>query len=153
MANVNDIIKNMWEYQKINNVTKQCVTNSQYLRDTLINNYYIAKVKAVIMTSSTESELEVYAGHLVVEIEDKRLIDASYETNFKENQNYFDNIPTLLLHYPEIKNDKQFLSFIIKKFLEFNKIANEININDTLCVTDKIHYNKQADYLEMKLIK
>ena len=51
-ANWDDIILSMREYQKENNVKNQCVTNAQYLYDTIkINSNSNVKTKAVLVFS------------------------------------------------------------------------------------------------------
>lgn len=151
MSIVNDIIELMWEYQKNNNIIKECITNAIFLCDQLNNNGFQAKVKAVIMTSVTENTFEVFGGHLVIDMGDDKLIDPSYETNFKENQNYFDNINTLLLAIPELKIKKELIADIVKHFINFVKIANDINIDNKLLISNIEYYNKQSDYVQMMI--
>lgn len=151
MTIINDIINLMLEYQKNNNITKECITNAIYCCDQLNYNGYKSKVKAVIMTSINNEELSVCGGHLVIDIGNNQLIDASYETNSKPNQNYFDNINNLIAMYPSIKNDKELLSFTIKNFMNFIKIEKDINYYYKCIVSNKEHYNKQANYVEKKL--
>ena len=145
---INDIIKLMWEYQRKNSITKKCIDNTIYLRDSLIMNGYEAKVKAVIMTSVSNNELEVCSGHLIIDIGDNKLLDPSYEMNIKPNQQYFDNIKDLLTNYSTIKNDKEFLSDNIKNFMNFCNIANDINIHNKFLLTDREYYHKQHDYIK-----
>ena len=80
---ISNIILSMREFQKENNVKKQCVTNSQYLYDCIKHNSSKTniKVKAVLVFSSDDDTNigVLVTGHLVVVLDDDVLIDPSYD--------------------------------------------------------------------------
>ncbi len=147
---ITTITKLMWEYQKNNNIIQQCMTNTSYLRDQLLINGYDCKAKAVIMTTYDDGVLDICRGHLVIDIGNNMLIDPSYETNFKPNKNYFDNIVALLKAFPKLKEKNECMVLTIKDFIKFKEYENKIN-NNELLISNKEHYYKQADYVEMKM--
>ena len=54
---ISNIILSMREYQKENNITKQCITNSQYLYDIIkMNSSNNVKTKAVFVFSDKNEE-------------------------------------------------------------------------------------------------
>ena len=145
-----NIVLLMREYQKKHNIKKLCVTNCQYLYDTFKENCPLnnIKVKAVIGISLNDDRTIVYAGHVVVEVDEEFIIEPSYEVYSMHNIEYFDNIKQLMnvFAFPN-KND---MKDAIKEFICFTKIADTIN-NGELTITDKEHYNNQADYVEEKI--
>ena len=144
-----NVILLMREYQMKHNIKKQCVTNCQYLYDTFKANCPLnnVKVKAVIGILPNKYGTIIYAGHVVVEV-DEDIFEPSYEVYSIRNIEYFDNIKQFknVFAFPN-KND---IKDIIKEFIDFTKIADTIN-NGELAITDKEHYNNQADYVEEKI--
>jgi len=144
-----NIVLLMREYQKKHNIKKQCVTNCQYLYDTFKANYPLknVKVKAVIGILPNEDETIIYEGHVVVEV-DEVIFEPSYEVYSIRNIEYFDNIKQFKNVFAfRNKND---IKDIIKEFIDFTKIADTIN-NGELTISDKEHYDNQADYVEEKI--
>jgi hypothetical protein len=144
-----NIVLLMREYQKKHNIKRQCVTNCQYLYDTFKANYPLSdvKVKAVIGILSNEDETIIYEGHVVVEVEEV-IFEPSYEVYSIRNIEYFDNIKQFKNVFAfRNKND---MKDTIKEFINFTKIADTIN-NGELTITDKEHYDNQADYVEEKI--
>ena len=147
-----NIILSMREYQKENNIKKQCVTNAQYLYDIIkMNSISNVKTKAVFVFSyNNEEDTAIFVGgHLVVELDDETIIEPSYDIFCLKNKSYFDNIKDLVNIFDN-KNELK-TKFDIKKLIcdhiHFMKISEQIN-NGELLITDKEHYNKQADYIE-----
>ena len=139
----------MREYQKKHNIKKQCVTNCQYLYDTLKANYPLnnIKVKAVLGISSNDDRTIIYEGHVVVDVDEKFILEPSYEVYSTDNIEYFDNIKQFMNKYKIPKND---MKGVIKEFIDFTKLADAIN-NEELTITDTEYYNNQADYVEEKI--
>jgi len=149
-----NIILSMRKYQKKNNIKKQCVTNSQYLYDIIkmnSNSNSNVKTKSVIACSVNyeENTTTVVSGHIVVVLDDETTIEPSYDIFSLENVSYFENIKDFIDSF----EDKNVLktNFDIKKLLndhiKFKKISEQINKGE-LIITDKEHYDKQADYIE-----
>ena len=140
----------MREYQKKHKIKKQCVTNCQYFYDNFKANCPLntIKVKAVIGVSLNSDRTIIYEGHVVVEVDEKFILEPSYEVYSIDNIEYFDNIKQFMNTYKmPNKND---MKDIIKEFIDFTKIADTIN-NGELHITDNEYYNNQADYVEEKI--
>jgi len=154
-----NIILSMRQYQKENGIVKQCVTNSQYIYDTIkANTHSSVKVRAMMVLSfdkETDTCIMV-GGHLVVVLDeipdDITIIESSYDIFSLKEPSYFDNVKDLMEYCYDNTNDKnneikEFLKLGIVKFLSFLKIAEEIN-NGKFIITNKDFYNKQADYID-----
>ena len=145
-----NIVLLMREYQKKHNIKKQCVTNCQYFYDNFKANYPLnnIKVKAVIGISLNDDRTIIYRGHVVVEVDEKFILEPSYEVYSTDNIEYFDNIKQFMNTYKfPNKND---MKHLIKDFVSFTKLADAIN-NEELTITDTEYYNNQADYVEEKI--
>lgn len=147
---IRHFIELMHKYQKENNITKQCVTNVQYLYDIFkcnVNEYFTFEAVPVMCIGIRNDAIIIVKGHLVFKIED-RIIDPSYEIDSLENLHIYDNIKLFIdalsvneaLH-DFVKKD------IITTFLTFKSFADQIN-SGGLVITDKDYYNKQADYVD-----
>ena len=89
------ITHSMREYQKKNNITRQCVTNAQSLCDIIKNNSTSnAKTKAVFVVAENNEEDAniIVSGHLVVELDDETILEPSYDIFCLQNKSYLDNI-------------------------------------------------------------
>ena len=142
-----NIVLYMREYQKMHNIKKQCITNCQYLYDNLKANMpsHNIKVKAVIGISSNEDidTTILYAGHVVVEVDEEFIFEPSYEVYSIDNIEYFDNIKIFINSVTNINNSDK--KHVIKEFIDFQKLADSINNGEAL--VEKEYYNKQADYV------
>jgi hypothetical protein len=148
---ISNIILSMREFQKENNIKKQCITNTKYLYDIIRRNCKNdVKTKAVFVFSSDEEigNNIVLGGHLVVVV-DGEIIEPSYDIFSLKNKLYFDNIRDLI----DIFDNKTELKtkIDIKKLMidhiDFIKLAEKINKGQFL-ITEKKFYNEQADYIE-----
>ena len=152
MSKIRKLLDLMHEYQRINKINGECVTNVQYLYDTINFNYpnleYKPKVKAVIcFYQDLKKHTNVINIHMVIMMNNKNLIDPSYEINSLENVLYFDSIKEFI----DVIG-KEFMKTIsikdfIEKFLHFKDIEETINNGDCLIVNKK-YYNNQADHIE-----
>ncbi len=150
-----DLLKMMYEYQKMNNVKGNCVSNCQYVYDQIEGVHFVnVKFKAVIATgirkqiiTDTHIQLDHCSiVHLVLDVNDgfmERIIDPSYEVIILEELEYYDSIKKWKENHPkrEFVNKKS-----IKEFLNFVKIAEQMN-NGQFYITNKEWYNGQADYI------
>jgi len=132
----------MLNYQKENNIKRNCITNAQYLYDQ-INKNCKHKVKARAVFVINEEKKLFCQGHLVLEYEDGTFIDPSYEYASLNNSKYFTTIHDLHLKESDINYKKE----LIKIFIKFINHANEINQGEFL-INDKKYYDDQADYVE-----
>lgn len=145
---VANIIRLMREYQKMNNVKKQCITNAQTLYDLINHNTnYDVKVQAVYVLSYDGDDCFVCAGHVVVNVEGV-IFDTSYDIYSLKDPQYFDNIKVLLSNMNPIdpKDKKE----LIKKHIVFKNFADKMN-KDEFIITDRDHYHKQLDYIQTQL--
>lgn len=147
-----NIILSMREYQKENNIKKQCVTNAQYLYDTIkMNSNSNVKTKAVfVFSNNNEEDTAIFVGgHLIVILDDETIIEPSYDIFCLKNISYFDNIKDLVNIFDDkvCLNSKIDIKKLIYDHIHFMKISDQIN-NGEFIITDKKHYNKQADYIE-----
>lgn len=153
-----NIISYMREYQRIHNIKKKCVTNTQYIYDILSNCPYIdekekkeIKAKALIVAILDENNNIFGLCPHVVLIWEENIIDTSYEIFSLPNTHYYDNIGCILKNIPIEAKSKQSLLFenVLKNMVGLIKTVEKIN-NGTFIV-EKEYYNKQAVYVEEKL--
>jgi hypothetical protein len=148
------ILEHMYKFQRKHNVKNQCIANTCYLRDQLKELGFHPKAKAVLHTSFNNNALYICHGHLVLEIEGlgkDKFVDPSYEYAHLEQQQYFEDITTLLKAVPHLKDQKEMLQQVIKGFLYFVKTAEDINNNDCCLVADEDIYTKQALYVQEQI--
>jgi hypothetical protein len=109
------------------------------------------KTKAVFAFSNDpEKDTNTFVGgHLVVVLDDETIIDPSYDIFCLKNISYFDNIKDLMdIFYDKVElKSKIDMKKLIRDHIHFMKISEKIN-NGELIITEKEHYNKQADYIE-----
>lgn len=148
------IIDKMLEYQKNNNITKMCVTNTQILYD-IFKRYtkYDVKAKAIIVLYIDEiDEYVMTYYHLVLQVNDN-IIDPSYEVN-KLKCNYYENVKTMLDNLKHNKlsivqlEKKENIKELIQKHIEFTQLAERIN-NGIFTITEKEYYNNICDYISL----
>ncbi len=143
------------EYQKINNITGECIANCQYFYDCIYNNFYDyfdkVEVKNIFTCLRKNGNLHCWGGHMVVMLDDE-IFDLSYEINSK-NPKYFTTYKTFQEYIKNNLNNhptnKEFKT-ILNRYFEFGEYA--ININNknykyVLC-HDKNYYSNMADYIE-----
>ena len=154
-----DTLALMILYQKENNITGHCLTNTQYLYDSikqsLLREKKTANIKAkAVFVCSYDENTKIFnfvAGHLVIIADDNQILEPSYDVDCLKNKRYYDNVKDLLDSFND-KNDFKIKSNIkqkLLKHLEFVKQADMIN-NGIIALSDKSYYNKQADYIEQK---
>lgn len=150
---VANVVLSMRQYQKENDIKRQCITNTQYLYDLIkTNTLSDVKVKSVLVVGhKNDEELCLISGHLVVVLDDGLVIDPSYEIACIENRRYFDNVNDFLKCIGKVDRSQFYVDVktMIKNQLVFMKYAEKMNNGDCL-VVDKDFYNKQADYIEEK---
>ena len=148
-----DIIGFMHEYQAKNNIKKQCITNAQYLYDSIKHSNWPNKVtpKAVIVVYNIPDNNETYyAVHMVVQWE-KKLIEPSHEWGHIQNTEYYDNIYNVVKTMNSIGPgfNKVDAATLISTYLKFVKYAEQIEAGKFL--VDRKYYDLQADYVEERI--
>ena len=157
---IGNIIVSMREYQKENIITKQCITNAQFIYDIIkFNSTNDVKTKSVIVFSNDKetNSVTLVGGHLVIILDDDNdVIDPSYEVFSLKNKLYFDNIDNFMSYFNEddkiTLKSKLNIKKVISDYLKFIKISEQIN-NGKFIITNKEFYNKQANYIENKYSK
>ena len=148
-----NIILSMREFQKENNIRKQCVTNCQYLYDIIKMNSSSSNVKTkAVLVFSADDEADActfVGGHLVVVLSDETVIEPSYDIFCLKNKSYFDNIKDFIDIFADKVELKTRIDVkkIVSEHICFMKLAEQINNGEHLITEDKF-YNEQADYIE-----
>lgn len=158
----------MIEYQKANNITRQCLTNSQYLYDCLTKNKVGKKVVAkavIVITWNYADEGEniknwnIVSNHMVIVLtteENKEMvIECSHEIASMENKMYYDNVKSLMENCSDKESKKKIMENLnLEAFVDFIKTAEMMN-NDKLVIACEKNYEAQADYVheEMRKLK
>lgn len=151
MEDALNTLDKMYEYQKKNDIKRQCITNAQYFRDYLFYSGIPVKT-APMFVLFEENGVHMGVGvHMVVVWKDA-LLDPSYEYASK-NAKYFATYKELLSHVnsqnPDGLDDKENCKIILKEFLEFVDFAKKQNQGEIM-VGSKEYYYAQANYVEGK---
>lgn len=145
------------KYQKDNNIKGQCITNCQILFD-LFNTFIKPllgiemKAKAVMVVCNFDNlqATGIVQGHLILDL-DGESIEPSYEIFIFPKPIYFDNIKRFndcvkwdkaTSKEEELQNKKDTFT----KFLDFKKIADEMN-EGKFIIVDRDYYHNAIDYL------
>ena len=163
MLTVENLIKHMHDYQKMNNIVAKCVDNATYLRDCIKMSCPEANVIVrpcyALIPNHYHSGLGAIIVHVVVEA-DGKVYDPSYETTSDSRQIYFYTFRELHEFIPnidkrlessesptglkQIKNSKE----LIQQFIKFRLLSDKMNWGGNAMVTNRHYYNDQADYIE-----
>jgi hypothetical protein len=152
IVNLYDIHHSMIEYQKNNNIKQECIVNTVYLYDmTKSNSTHKVKVVAMcVFGYDDKGNPAITAGHLVLLLDDKKIIDPSYDVFRLNRKVYYHNLKNL---FDELNINKSNINMkkLLSDHISFIKFANQIN-NGTFelrCADlNDNHYYKQADYIE-----
>jgi hypothetical protein len=165
MTGVENLIKHMHDYQKMNNIVAKCLDNATYLRDCIKLSCPEANVIVrpcyAFIPNYHHSGRPATIVHMVVEA-DGKVYDPSYETTSDSRQIYFYTFRELHEFIPnidkklessespnglkQIKNRKE----LIQQFIKFRQFADEMTRRPrfTDSVTNCHYYNDQADYID-----
>jgi hypothetical protein len=147
-----EIILEMREYQRVNNIKQKCITNTQYLYNTakalgVANSF---KAEAVITASYDKDNnvTKLFMGHMILSMDGTLLIDPSYEVFSLPQKIYFYTIKELTDFMPLYKKDARDgfnLKEIVTTFMRFRIYADAINSGEF--VSDKKYYEELDYYL------
>jgi len=147
-ATIKQIQNCMYEYQKTNNITSQCIANCMYLYDAINKTDMSVKAIAVIAFIEYNEYLTgICSGHVVLETPNGSIVDPSHEIISYKSVTYFRNIKELKESL-EITSEQ--CKQIIIDVLKMTSTAKKINEGKARLI-DKTHYNNQANYIENKL--
>lgn len=159
---IEHIIALMHEYQKQNNIEKQCITNSQYLFDSIKASFPTleVKVRAIMAYQCVENQPrknvdgiirkfvdDIIIIHMCVDIGNGKLYDPSYEISSLPDIDYiaYDVIP-FLKSLTDRGATKEQVKELVAQYVKFIKIAEKMNAGIPL--VEKKYYHAQADYIE-----
>jgi len=134
------ILDAMMKYQKENNITRECVTNVQFLYRIVKTNFPELSVKAIpiiyfndFRTQSGDfNDIRIQAGHLVLEIEGMGFIECSYDMLDRlKTSTVYKTVKECVENEPFFAN-KEAKKMLIEKVLYFQKIANDMNEGETM---------------------
>lgn len=155
----------MNEYQRNNNIKGMCCGNTSFLYNFINDNYpnlkKRTKVSAIIchyLKEDREGKHRPYFHiHLVISIDDKKLIDPSYEIDSMNDVIYLEDVIAFqkcCINLEEwIGNGFKYTiddkKIIIKKYLDFVNIANKINKGSEM-TTCQTYSNDLSNYVVNK---
>jgi len=163
------IVDTMHEYQRKHNIKKQCITNTQYLYDSIKASfpYLDIKVKAIIGFRNSDKIIgvdekskkkyinrETYTVvHMIVLIDGKKIFDPSAEINDMEDLDYVGyEFKGLIKTLRELGMSEEMIDKLIKQYMTFLGYEKKMNNGEGLIV-DRQYYNSQADYVEETMRK
>jgi glutathione synthase/RimK-type ligase-like ATP-grasp enzyme len=132
------ILDAMMVYQLKHNITRMCISNTQFFLDCVKQNHpeLKPKSKAVIVVND-----DVVCVHLVVEL-GGMVIDSSHEIVSTRNKLYFDTFADLKRAKISLANEK----WILSTYLDFVDYAKRMN-EGQLLIVNKAYYDSQADFV------
>ena len=141
------VVQTMYRYQRDNNSTRECIANTQYLRDCIVHSGQEATAKAVFALYKCGGLTHVNV-HMVVDV-DGIVVDPSYEVA-QYHPIYCYKIHQLPSNFRKEETSGLSREEVITMFLEFMNYAKDINDGVSL-VTDLNYYNGQADFINAQL--
>lgn len=144
---ISKVCKAMREYQKVNNIKEQCMTNTQFLYDTIKSSFpnVDVKAKAVICCNIHDHITIKHTIHLMI-IADGKYYEPSYEL-YALKPRYFTSIKSLLENFKPNDLIKDNLKEILPPFMRFIELEKKIN-DGGLLICDSDFYHKQANYIQ-----
>ena len=135
----------MHDFQKSKNITKQCMTNTQYFYDCIKRNCPEANIRAAVVIHVAGIKLTIHMGVLL----ETEWCDPSYETFSVVGATYFENIKDFRKaeHAAGHILDPRDIEWIIAEFIKLARHAESIN-HGKLVLADRAYYDEQADYVE-----
>ena len=145
------IILNMREYQRVNNIKGKCVTNTQYLHTAMkkigVGNSFKAEA-VIVLSDDIENLTKIFAGHVVVTLDNTAMVDPSYEIFSLKDKKYFYTIKEFMDYvnlYSDEDKERFNIKKIIKHYMRFRVYADEINCGNF--VSNKKYYEDLDYYL------
>lgn len=149
ISKITEIANDMCLYQKLKNVKAECVTNTQILFDIINDNYPHLDVKAkpcfVIEKNKDKKYLKTTV-HILIQINNKTIIDPSYETACLKNALYMDTINDIKDFLGDLFKSNS--KYLITNFLKLNDYCSKMNTKK-FRVQNSDYYNNVFDFLEM----
>jgi len=151
---IENIREAMMDYQRENNITGCCISNTQIMYDVLCSEYFKELNLKPIVKSVYTIDIEVsknitsrfMGGHLVLFLNDYRLLDCSYDISSKKYILYYDTFRD----FKEQVEDNKIAVNCLKDDLYFAAIAERMNRGEFF-YTDRESYEDQIKYIEKKM--
>jgi len=134
------ILDAMIKYQKENNITRECVTNVQFLYRIVKTNFPELSVKVIpiiyfndFRTKSGEFyDIKIQTGHLVLEIEELGFLECSYDMLDRlKTATVYKTVKECVENEPFFAN-KEAKKMLIENVLYFQKVANDMNAGEIM---------------------
>jgi len=146
--NISIICKLIREYQKNNNITDQCMTNTQFLYTFIKNNFpnMDVHVKAVICCADIGNDTIKNIIHLMIVV-DGQYYEPSYDTYKLQGRKYFTTIKDLLEGFVPNTLIKDNLKEIVSPFMRFVDLEKRMNSGEFL-ICDAELYDNYIDCMD-----
>ena len=158
---ITKLITKMYEYQRTNNVTKQCLQNTQYLYDSIKTAWPWIQVAPLAVIAYREIDIEnkidgkivikrqcYIVNHMVLQISNESLLDPSAEIADNNDFQYVGyDIPILLKKLKDMGIADTELKETLRGYLLFKSYAEQMS-NGKLFICDKQNYDGQADFIK-----
>lgn len=155
LKNLTDVVFRMHDFQKLKDIKNQCITNSQFIYDTVKKSGFdSAKVTPSIVLHESllnDGTIELHINtHILVLLNDT-IIESSYDVASLKNKKYYFTYAEMcngikLYKHVQLKEIK-IKEMILEQFLAYLNISKRMNSGEIL-VADKEYYHEQADFLE-----
>lgn len=139
------LVQKMWEFQKRENITSQCICNCKYLYDTVKYSNKDANIKVISVIAKINPHY--YCCRHVVVVYNDTIIDPSYEIGHHQGVRYFTTVGDFIANNPTLTDDKAWLKQAITCFIEFAEVPNAIH-NDLKIMNEPKYFLEQHKYLE-----
>lgn len=147
LSNVMDLMK---EYQKINHIEKQCITNCQYLYDILKKhtNMNIKVIAVLVVSVNNQEKTTNVINHMVLRVDDDDMciIEPSYDIDSMSNVWYKNTINEYMRSFQPPMNDLNRLTECSTLHSKMTRIANNMNKGKVYC--DKPYYDALSTYVD-----
>ena len=151
---IENIRKTMMDYQRENNITGCCISNTQIMYDVLCSKYFkelnlnpiVKSVYTIDVEVSKNITSKFSGGHIVIFVSGYKLLDCSYDISSKKYILYYDNFKD----FKEQVADNKIAVNCLKDDLYFAGIAERMNKGDFF-YTDRGSYEDQIKYIENRL--
>jgi hypothetical protein len=140
---IDTIVNDMYDYQKKNNISAECLTNCQSLLD-ILRNSGVNNIEscACICVGDEGGKKKIIKKHMVLVLDSGRVIDSSFEVSSLENQRYYETYSAYQKEgYPSFEKDD------IHQFIHFIDVSKKMNEGEFCRGENLDYYNKQLDYI------
>jgi hypothetical protein len=146
---VNGMLVHMLTYQRTKCISRRCIDNCQYLRDSLTVSGIPCTVAAVIAHSNVLPFTVLVIHLVVIDPTTGKIIDPSYETRCFLKSTYYLSGEDFIRANPQWKGSDKLTAYL-DELKHFQGVARDINAG--ICrISNKEYYHNQADYVEQKL--